>query len=501
MNNIKPLKILLVQPTVEDFYFTPHRSSSLGPHSLAASWEERGHNCHVYNCAMEEPLKKQVKLPTSLTYLEPYLVKQKKEMIGSSWFSQYYRFGPSTEVCVEKVLNYKPDVIAVSCFAWSYSDNSRKLLEKLQELRQKYSSSYVLVAGGPGVTVMPEYFTPYADLVVAGEGEDAISSIEKLAEKNSFPLQGKIINLEYSGDLPFIYNIRIRKHSRFTVSTIISRGCPKKCSFCANHLVFGRSLRKVPLADLKKGMDSLIDIIKVKGNNQQEKLKLHINFEDDNILFYKEYFLEILNHINENCKKNEIDFSFTTENGMDYILLDNKLIYKFHNLNISQLNLSMASLNKEQLKAENRTGNIKKLESIIKYSAKLNIPTITYFICGLKGDTPESIVETLKYLHSLETSIGISHYYPVPGLVDWQNKAVFIENPQALCRGSSAYPWNKSLNTQELITAFRLARTSNYIKTSGIGKKQIDELKVNFLQDSTMDNKMFNAFFFYLSSN
>ena len=453
---------------------------------------------------MEKPLKKQINLPGCLTYLNPYLIKQNKEMKGSSWFSQYYRFGPSTELCIERILDYNPDVIAVSCFAWSYSDNSRKLLQKLQEIRKTTSFSFLLVTGGPGVTVMPDYFTSYADLIVTGEGEEAIRTIEKMAtksvEKSDYPSKGKILNLEYTGELPFVYNIRSRRNSRFTVSTIISRGCPKRCSFCANHLVFGRTLRKVPLINLKKGMDSLIDEIKVKKNMQEEKLKLHINFEDDNILFYKDYFLEILKYINEICKKNEIDFSFTTENGMDYILLDNKLLDKFKDLNIVQLNLSMASMDNEQLKLEKRTGNLKKLESIIQYSAQLNIPSITYFICGLKSDSPLSIVNTINYLYSLKTSIGISHYYPVPGLVDWQNKDLFLENPQDLCKGSSAYSWNNSLSTKELITAFRLARTSNFIKFSKADKIQIEKLNINLLKDSTLEKGMVNLFFSQLSS-
>ncbi|MCK5153423.1 MAG: hypothetical protein KAQ93_03620 [Spirochaetales bacterium] len=155
----------------------------------------------------------------------------------------------------------------------------------------------------------------------------------------------------------------------------------------------------------------------------------------------------------------------------------------------------MASLDNEQLRAQKRSGNIKKLESIIKYSAQLNIPSITYFICGLKADTHLTMVQTINYLHSLKTSIGISHYYPVPGLVDWQDKDIFLENTQALCKGSSAYPWNNSLSTKELITAFRLARTSNYIKISNLETEQIEGIKTKLLKDSTMDNGMVELFF------
>ncbi len=449
---------------------------------------------------MEQPLKKQIPLPNQLKYLTPYTIKPAEDLKGSSWFNHYFRFGSSVEMCVKKIIEYKPDVVAVSCFAWSYSDCSIKLLENLQKIRKDNSESFMLVSGGPGVTAMPEYFEPYADLVVTGEGEDSIGTIESMVNAVDYSSYDKIINPGFNGNLPFVYNIKSRRNSRFTVSTIISRGCPKKCSFCANHLVFGRYLRKVPLENLKKGMDSLINEIIDTNIKQHEKLKLHINFEDDNILFYKDYFLEILNYINEICKNNELDFSFTTENGMDYILLDNNLLDKFKDLNIVQLNLSMASMDNDKLRLEKRTGNLKKLESIILYSSKLEIPSITYFICGLMSDSPLSIVNTINYLHSLKTSIGISLYYPVPGLFDWQNKDIFIEYPQALCRGSSAYPWNKSLSTKELITAFRLARTSNYIKASKADKKQIEKLKIKLLKEEIMDKSMVSSFFSYLSS-
>ncbi len=244
---------------------------------------------------------------------------------------------------------------------------------------------------------------------------------------------------------------------------------------------------------IKNGMDTLIK--EISETDHTENCKLHINFEDDNILFYTDYFLEILNYIQGKCQKNKIDFSFTTENGMDYLLLTNELLDKFKDFNLIQLNLSMASMDNNQLRKEKRSGNLKKLESILEYSKILNIPSVTYFICGLEDDTPVKTVQTLKYLHSQNTSIGISLYYPVPGLSAWQSKKLFINQEPSLCRGSSAYPWNKSLSTQELITAFRLARTSNYIKASNYDKSQIDKLEGELFKDSTMGNKMVNIFF------
>ena len=170
------LKIVLVQPPVEDFYFTPHRSSALGLQSLEAAWTKRGHNCHILNFPLEKPLKKRLSLPDALAHLRPYLRKHPKEMNGTAYFSNYFRFGPSFESCLEQIKILEPQVVAVSCFAWSYAQTTLKLLELIKE-HEHLLHSPLLVVGGPGVTVMPDYFTSSAHLVIIGEGENAIETI------------------------------------------------------------------------------------------------------------------------------------------------------------------------------------------------------------------------------------------------------------------------------------------------------------------------------------
>jgi len=489
------MKIVLVQPPVEDFYFTPHRCSALGLQSLADAWIKRGHHCHILTFPLEKPQKKRLPLPDTLAYLRPWLIKHPEEMTGTAWFSRYFRFGPALASYLERIKILEPQVVAVSCFAWSYAQTTLKLLELLKEHWQKSQNRPLqppfdpplLVVGGPGVTVMPDYFTSFADLVIKGEGENAIVAIEKRVRRVTSPGYGEIVSPDPPLALPFVWNISTHRKSRFIATTMLTRGCPKMCSFCANHLVFGKTLRKIALSEVYPGLDRLVD--QVPGS------QLHLNFEDDNILFHKNYFLKVLKYLKEKCYQNRIDFSFSAENGMDYLLLDNETLATFKELGLMQLNLSMASMDQQQLEGEKRAGNIEKLESLLKYSEKLDIPVITYFICGLKKDTPLKIVETITYLHSLKTSIGISLYYPVPGLADWQDKELFLKMPPYLCCGSSAYPWNGSLTSKELVTAFRLARTSNYIKSCQGNRNIVQDMEANLLEDETMERSMVELFF------
>lgn len=481
------LKIVLVQPAVEDFYFTPHRSSALGLRSLAAAWTGRGHDCHILNFPMEKPLKKKLPVPDALAYLHPWLVKLPKEMNGTSYFSSYFRFGPPLESCLEQIKKLEPQVVAVSCFAWAYAQTTVELLELLKKHWQKSRNPPLLVVGGPGVTVMPGYFTSSANLVVTGEGENAIEAIEKRVGRSGYQPCGEIVSSDPPLSFPFVWDIKAGRKNRFTATTMLTRGCPKMCSFCANHLIFGKTLRKIALSDVYHGLDKLVSRV--------SESHLHLNFEDDNILFQKKYFLSILKYIKEKCDQNRIKFSFSAENGMDYLLLDHETLSLFKGLGLTQLNLSMASMDQKQLEGEKREGNLKKLEYLLEYSEKLEIPVITYFICGLKNDTPVKTVETISYLHSLKTSIGISLYYPVPGLADWQDKELFLKIPPFMCCGASAYPWNGSLTTKELVTAFRLARTSNYIKSHPGDKNNVSNIKKNLLEDETLERSMVELFF------
>jgi hypothetical protein len=75
------------------------------------------------------------------------------------------------------------------------------------------------------------------------------------------------------------------------------------------------------------------------------------------------------------------------------------------------------------------------------------------------------VAANIAYLAKLPTRIGISLFYPVPGIFDFTNKTIFDKHPSFLCAGSSAYAWNHSLSTAELVTAFRLCRFVNLLKS------------------------------------
>ena len=72
--------------------------------------------------------------------------------------------------------------------------------------------------------------------------------------------------------------------------------------------------------------------------------------------------------------------------------------------------------------------------------------------------------------------MGISLFYPVPGLPGFRDTQPFFESDSHLCAGSAAFPWSGSLTTAQMITAFRIARFVNFTKKKEYPSQELDLL-------------------------
>ena len=317
-----------------------------------------------------------------------------------------------------------------------------------------------IYVGGAGVSVLPGYFQAEdsIDAVIPGEAEGALATF---LGKNTASEDRIDHRLDSPGSIDFsIATTQSSKNGQW-LTTTLSRGCPRKCRFCANHLTHGRVFRTVPI-------EAFLAAIQIFPKD----VPLHINFEDDNLLLDKDYFFAILKAIRNQFPR--VDFS--AENGMDYLLLDVKTLDRLIALGFRQFNLSMASLSPSILKDSHRRGNPEHLQEIFFFLKRKNIPSITYFICGLKQDTAHSVLENIRFLSRQPTLMGISLFYPVPGLPGFRDTQPFFECDSHLCTGSAAFPWSGSLTTAQMITAFRMARLVNFTQKKEYQPQELDLL-------------------------
>ena len=426
------MRVALIQPPLRDFYQTPHRHAALGCFSIKKLLERAGHQVSFYNFPLWTDRKATPGLPKELAYLKPFLIPGETGPL--SWFSQRKHYGPSFEECAGIVLQDAPDLVMISCFAWCYAGETLRMAQTLRE----QSPGLLLETGGAGVSVNPGWFkeTGLFNRVRTGPAEENLKDFPGMHDQSP-PVTAVLTQTSSYRGFP-------------QYATMLTRGCPARCAFCANHLTLGREFRKIPAQEILK-------LLEETGDEQ-----FHLNLEDDNLLADKEYFLDFLDRFHARYP----GATLSAENGLDYRKLDIPLADRLIAGGVIRFNLSLASVDSEILSDQNRISKPEKLQAILLHLEKRGIPGVTYFISGLPGDTAESVCRNILFLAGLPTETGISPFYAVPGLPGFEHPG---ENglptfPGIYC-GSSVYPWNRNLTTSRQITAFRLSRLSNLLKS------------------------------------
>ncbi len=454
------MKVCVAVPSISDFYFSIDRMSALGARTVRRLILSAGHEAIFLDLPGSVKKAKSVPRPKALSYLDPYIINETGPV---SFFTGYKRLGPDPETCAEMIAQIAPELLLISCFAYAYAEDTISLASAVSVLMP----GLTIVVGGAGASVFPEKFlrSGAISFVLSGEAETNLlpflyefsrrdpdysmipGLFARAGEGAASPVPRRDTVEE---ELEWIDSVSSGAAGRRRLTTSLSRGCPRSCTFCSNHLCHGRRFRKTPIDRVIAGIDSAA----------AGKSISYLNFEDDNLFADKEYALEVIRYARRKVEAPSI----IAENGIDSGFLDVKLLDTLKELGLTRLNLSLGSVDTDVLSRAGRSPTGSRVAELTSHAAARGIESVTYFICGLVGDTRQSIIENLLFLASLETKIGISLYYPVPGIHGFQDKAVFADSPALLCRGSSAFPWTNTLPTKLLVTAFRLARFLNLMK-------------------------------------
>ncbi len=460
------MRAVLIVPPFCDFYFTRHRFSSLGAHMVENLLSRIGLQVSLLNFPLLNTQGTRVELPDELSYLKPFLIE--KETGKLSFFTSFRRFGPRLEQCIEMIESVRPEICFFSLFAFCYADDAIELAEKIKIKMPAVPNIF----GGGGVAAYPGYFLKNAAIDYAFTGEAEAGLNQLLAELSQpQPDFRKVPNLVWKNNGSMCVSpvrshvpgteiepvlVKTAEASRLIMfSTSLARGCPKSCDFCSSRLLFGDTLRTASLSRLEKLLSGF------SVNNNCRGKQVIINFEDDNLLCDETFLRSSISLF----QKYIPDIQFIAENGIDYSQLTRETCEWLLKNGMRKFNLSLASLDPEILLKRKRFLHLERYEEAVSFFAENGIPTITYFICGFKEDTLETTANNLSYLAYKQTLIGLSPFYPVPGLPGFENCSLFDKIPcSQLCAGSSIYPWNGSLSTETMITAFRLSRFINLMK-------------------------------------
>jgi radical SAM superfamily enzyme YgiQ (UPF0313 family) len=410
------VKVVLVQPPVRDFYDTDIRLQPIGLCYLKAAVKKFLPEVEVivkdYHGGHG---RKTVPLPRELEYLSEYYPAADKSPFSS--FHQFYHFGmPFYEIEAE-LAGMKPDVVGISSLFTPYY---REALEIAARVKRRLSVP--VVVGGSHASAAPESLlaSPHVDYVVRGEGErpfveflrfvqggKSAAEVPNLAHKEQGRIRVNAIQENFPLDeLPFP-DLGDFEPSSATLAgkpmtfMITSRSCPHKCSFCSVHTTFGKNYRR-------RSLESVFEEIELRYRQDYRV----IDFEDDNLTYYKSTFKELCRRLIARFPRGEMEF--VAMNGISYLSLDEELLDLMRRAGFSQLNLALVSSDKSVRETTKRPHTLEAYLRVVHRAFQLGFRIVSYQILGLPNESLQSMVQTLAFNARLPVLLGASPFYRTP---------------------------------------------------------------------------------------
>ncbi|MFH1062287.1 MAG: radical SAM protein [Candidatus Omnitrophota bacterium] len=455
------MKILIINPPINDFFFTPQRAFPLGTLSLATVLDYNGLSVKVLNC-LEDYTKQSLAFPKQLLYLKRYYQPNRSAFC---LFSHYYCFGKDDRQISETICREKPDMVGISANFTAYLDNAFAVAK----LVKKIDSRIQVVFGGRAATSDAKFVLgrPEIDFVIKGEAEQSFLKLCQAHEKGKL---GYIPGLCYKLDdgkmrisrqsaiikdlnsLP-ILNRRLIDYTKYvfqgcmSTSLLASRGCSMGCRFCAIRETFRFRSADHVMLEMEDAFSLGIR---------------HFNFEDDTINLNPE-FRPLLDKIIQRFS-GTIKISFMNgllASGIDRITRD-KLIQA----GLTHIDLAIASSQERLRKKLHRNDPTAKVFNLSRFMAKKHIVPTIHYIVGFPGQGFKDGLRDIRLLAAKPALLGPSIFYPVKESTLFSELADVFCNPEddyVLFRSSAAC-FDQDISRDRIFSLVYFARIINFIK-------------------------------------
>ena len=346
-----------------------------------------------------------------------------------------------------------------------------------------WSPKVKVIMGGIHVSTLPESVLedPNVDYIVLGEGErtvvellDALvqgtdvgqiaglvfknpdgrtiytKSRDRIRELDALPMPARhLVDLKfYSAVAEGEADNYIMRHPYTTVYT--SRGCPKRCVYCAAHNVWQN---KWLARSSKNVLDEVEYLVKEHGIRE-------IHFLDDNISVDRKRFVEICQSILDR----KLDIRWACPTGLAIWTLDAEVLKLMKKAGCYKVCFGIESGHPEIQKFIRKGLNLQKADDSIKIASSLGFWIQSTFIIGFPYETREQIETTIRYaIDTYSDFVNFLLLIPYPGtdvydmmqkeslipatLWDYKNFGITMSGFRTLCR-------NKDCSAEELSRYF-----------------------------------------------
>ena len=443
------MRVLLIQPPLEDFYTTPIRLYPLGLLYTAAVLKKIGCQVQVLDCLT--PLRKRRRpIPSEFSYLKSFLAD------NPLLFKNYYRFGISTEKILTTIDDFKPDMIGIASQFTAYY----KTVERLSAVIKNHVKIPIFVGGNHATIFKAEILktTTHIDFVLQGLAEEAVPSFLSSQKKfRSIPESFDWKTLCPSHELIASGAYKIGKKNYMSI--IASRGCPYHCEFCSAQTMFGRRIEYRRLESVLQEMC---------WNYIHKGVRL-FNFEDDNLSFDNAWFCSFLNAVIKNPLLKNIEL--TAMNGLCYPTLKEEMLKLMRRAGFSRMNLSFVTQDKTLQQQYQRPRHSQDFERLIVQAKQLGFLVTVYIIIGLPQQSFAEIKRTVDYLLNLGVLVGPSVFYIPPGSKLFKR----LDLPEAILSNWDLYRSSAFAVETPLLSRSDLVALFSYVRSRNLENKDFNK--------------------------
>jgi len=283
-----------------------------------------------------------------------------------------------------------------------------------------------VILGGVHATFLPEQtlceFSTF-DILVMGEGEETIvdlvsrleygkpiADVKGIAYRSNgsvviTPSRPRILDLDtwpnhhehYDFDF-YVYNNSCG-YSEKCVSTIVSRGCPYNCRFCATKNFWTRKY-------ISKSTDAVIKEIRYVLDRGVKD----VMFRDSTFVINKKW-------VHEFCEKilqKKLQFRWGIQARVE--LVDFELLSHMKKAGLKQVSFGVESGSQKILDFYGKGITLKQIEKAFEVCRKLRIDTEAFFMLGALPETREDMELTYQFAKKLKpTTSRVFLFMPLPG--------------------------------------------------------------------------------------
>lgn len=334
------------------------------------------------------------------------------------------------------------DLVAISSYSAQISE--------AYELADRFNASGTrCVLGGPHVTVLPEETTARGHIAAVGEAEivwpQIIRDAGTGALKPVYGSLGEVCDITKS-PVPAYDLLDPKKFKRIPVQT--SRGCPHRCEFCANSVLWSPRHRQKTVEQVLAEIDRVLEIWK----------RPFIEFVDDNALVDHRYWKQLLSELK---KRNlrwfaECDISI----GDDLELLD-----LMRESGCREVLIGLESPGKDDLRALELNNDWKAGQHGIyrEYLARIQnhgVRVIGCFMLGLDWQSQEAaevIYDFIREMEFFDVQVTLQTAFPGTPLYSRLERENRLKSPGewAQCTLFDLNILPRDGNEQELVESYR----------------------------------------------